>query len=370
MAVPFLSMYATQHLHFTLQQTGFLITIYGIFSIAGATLGGWLTDKIGFRSVQICAAISAGLVFFAIPMAESFLSLSGLTALLSVMAEAFRPANMTAVASYSVPEKLTRSYSLNRLAINIGWAAGSSLGGLLAAINYKLLFWVDGGTSIAAGVLIWALLPNRRQAQKTQKANAPAVVRKPWQDKLFVQFFFYSVLYVTAFFLVFRIVPIYWKEQWHLNEGFIGLALGLNGVIIGLVEMLLITKLEKGGRPYLQYIVAGALVCGLGFALLLLPGWWPFAQAIVFMVVVTLSEMLTLPFMNTFVISRSNSYNRGQYAAGFTLTWGASQILGPAGGTFIAAQAGYNWLWVALICLCILGAVGFGFLQKNSEPMA
>jgi predicted MFS family arabinose efflux permease len=365
MAVPFMSMYATQHLHIGLQQTGFLITLYGIFSIGGATLGGWLTDKIGFRSVQICAAISAGLVFIAIPFVSTYGALCTLTALLSLAGEAFRPANITAVSSYSSPEKLTRSYSLNRLAINLGWAAGSSLGGILAAFNYKLLFWVDGGTSILAGLLIWILLPNRRQEQKAQAASAPPEIRKPWQDKQFIQFFFYSILYITAFFLVFRLVPIFWKEQWQIKEGYIGLALGLNGIIIALVEMLLISRLEKSKRSQIVYITIGCLVCALSFALLLLPPWWPVLQAICFMAVITTSEMLTLPFMNSFVIGRSNPHNRGLYAAGLTLTWGASQIIGPAGGAFIAERAGYNWLWMTLIIICLLGALGFSRLQKN-----
>ena len=370
MAIPFMSMYATQHLHIGLQQTGYLITVYGIFSVVGASLGGWLTDKVGFRSVQICAAMGTGLVFLVFPLAKTYPQILALTALLSIMGEAFRPANITAVASYSHPDKLTRSYSLNRLAVNLGWAAGSSLGGILAAVNYNLLFWVDGGTSIVAGLLIWVLLPSRRQQQREQAKAAPQNVLKPWQDKLFVQFFFLSLAYVTAFFLVFRLVPIFWKTTWQLNEGFIGLALGLNGVIIAVVEMLLVSRLEKSTRSHLIFVQAGAVAAALGFALLLLPGQWPMFQAVVFIGIITLSEMLALPFMNSFAMGRSNPYNRGQYAAGLTLTWGMSQIIGPAAGAAIAQHAGYNWLWVALVACCLLSVLGFYHLRRQLAQQA
>ncbi len=46
--------------------------------------------------------------------------------LLSMVNESFRPANSTAIAFYSKAENRTRSFSLNRLAINLGWASGSA----------------------------------------------------------------------------------------------------------------------------------------------------------------------------------------------------------------------------------------------------
>ena len=73
--------------------------------------------------------------------------------------ESFRPANATAIAHYSTPANRTQSFSLIRFAINIAWGVGSALGGLLASINYHLLFWVDGFTNIGGAVLLITLLP-------------------------------------------------------------------------------------------------------------------------------------------------------------------------------------------------------------------
>src|SRR5450631_1460222 len=85
---------------------------------------------------------------------KSFPLIGGVTFALSLVNEAFRPANSTAIAHYSKEENRTRSYSLNRLAINLGWAAGGAIGGVLASINYHLLFWVDGVTNILAMILL------------------------------------------------------------------------------------------------------------------------------------------------------------------------------------------------------------------------
>src|SRR6185369_12195407 len=96
-----------------------------------------------------------GILFIVLGLMQTFPLICLFTFLLSFVNEAFRPANSTAIASYSKEENRTRSYSLNRLAINLGWAVGSALGGVLATIRFELLFWVDGLTNITAALLMW-----------------------------------------------------------------------------------------------------------------------------------------------------------------------------------------------------------------------
>ncbi len=90
---------------------------------------------------------------------HTFASIGITTLILSLCNESLRPANSAAIAHYSDENNKTRSYSLNRLAVNLGWAVGGGLGGLLASINYHLLFWVDGFTNVFAAVLVLTLMP-------------------------------------------------------------------------------------------------------------------------------------------------------------------------------------------------------------------
>jgi MFS family permease len=73
--------------------------------------------------------------------------------------------------------------------------------------------------------------------------------------------------------------------------------------------------------------------------------------------------MLALPFINTFVIKRSNEFNRGQYAAGYTLSWSVAQVVGPTSGFYLAHKFGYNLLWVCISLLLLLCAYGFSTLK-------
>jgi predicted MFS family arabinose efflux permease len=47
------------------------------------------------------------------------------------VADMFRPAMFVSLATYSKPENRTRSLTLVRLAVNLGFAAGPALGGLI-----------------------------------------------------------------------------------------------------------------------------------------------------------------------------------------------------------------------------------------------
>ena len=144
MVVPFMTIYLTQFHGFSIGQAGIVMGLFGAGAVAGGFLGGRLTDKYGFHRIQFITLAGGGLLFFVLGQMKSYSLICLFTFLLSLVNEAFRPANATAVAHYSTPENRTRSYSLNRLAINLGWAFGGGLGGLLASFNYQLLFWVDG----------------------------------------------------------------------------------------------------------------------------------------------------------------------------------------------------------------------------------
>ena len=79
------------------------------------------------------------------------------------VADMFRPAMFVALSAYSKHENKTRSVTLIRLAINLGFSAGPAIGGLIiTTMSYGGLFWVDGITCmIAAIVLLNVLHPKK-----------------------------------------------------------------------------------------------------------------------------------------------------------------------------------------------------------------
>lgn len=363
MVVPFMTLYLTSpKMGYTIGEAGFVFGLFGAGAFSGAWLGGRLTDRIGFYSIQLFTLSVGGLLFFALGAMKTYPLICTFTFLLSFVNEAFRPANSAAIAFYSKAGNMTRSYALNRLAINLGWAAGSVLGGFLAHINYELLFWVDGCTNIAAALIMWLFLKPVIYKPEKKKSSDVLKTSSAFQDRTYLIFIFITMLFACCFFQLFTNLPVYFKKELHFSEPFIGFLMALNGIIIVIVEMVLIYKLD-GKRSNITYIIIGVFIFGLSFLLLLLPG--PHTTiAILVITLVTFGEILAMPFMNSYWISRTQPSNRGQYAALFTMAWSAAQTLGPMGGAQLAQHSGFHVLWWAVGGLSIFVSFAYWRLHK------
>jgi len=362
MVVPFMSIYCIQKLHFDIKQAGAIMALFGAGSITGAFVGGKLTDKVGFYDLQVGALLSGGILFIILGYQHTFITMCAGSFILSFCNDSFRPANSTAIAHYSSHENKTRSYSLNRLAVNLGWAVGGALGGFLASINYHLLFWVDGCTNIAAALLLLKLMPRSKVVMTIKKRDKTVTTTSPYKDKVYLLFTLLAMLFGMCFFQFFIMQPVFYKIQWHFNERFIGFLMALNGLLIVVVEMVMVHSLE-GKRNGLIYVSSGIFMLSLSFVLLnLVP---PTAiAAILIVVLITFSEMLSMPFMNSFWISRTNDYNRGEYAALYTISWSAAQILGPYAGSRVIFYGGFKLLWWMLGGISLITSLGYMLLYR------
>jgi predicted MFS family arabinose efflux permease len=364
MVVGFMSLYVVDGLHWKVSQAGAVMACFGAGSIVGAYFGGKITDRFGFYSLQVGALASGGIMFIVVGYLQEFIPLCIGTFLLSMCNESFRPANSTAIAHYSLPENRTRSYSLNRLAINLGWAVGGALGGFLAEFNYHALFWVDGCTNLLAAVLMMVLLPpiRRRDAGTILHQKSTG---SPYTDRKYIFFILMVVLFATCFLQLFGMQSLFFKKEWNLSKTSIGILMATNGLLIAFVEMVLIYFLEKRGSV-LFYIRIGTLLTGVGYAMvnILHPA---FSAALVATIVITIGEMLALPFMNSYWISRTNEVNRGSYAALYTIAWSAAQIVAPTYGSQVAEHAGFQILWWSIGGICGAVAMGVWWLDKRGK---
>jgi predicted MFS family arabinose efflux permease len=373
MVVPFMSIYCIQHLHFSIVQAGIIMALFGVGSITGAFIGGKLTDKIGFYDLQVGALLSGGLLFLVLGYQHTFIPMCIGVFILSLCNDSFRPANSTAVAHYSTDANKTRSYSLNRLAVNLGWAFGGALGGFLASVNYRLLFWVDGSTNIFAAIMLLLLMPRGKVAKTIRHLDKTTAKTSAYRDKEYLIFIVLAALFGMCFFQFFIMQPVFYKLEWHFSERYIGFLMATNGILIALVEMVLVHSLE-GKRNGLIYISGGVLLGAFGFSMLnVVPHTQLFALLVV--VVITLAEMLSMPFMNSFWVSRTNAYNRGEYAALYTMSWSAAQVVAPFVGSEVIYFGGFTMLWWLLGAVSTVAAFGYiilyrvNYLHKESPEL-
>ncbi|HET9431465.1 MAG TPA: MFS transporter, partial [Chitinophagaceae bacterium] len=359
MVIPFMTLYLTSpEMGYSISQAGLVFGLFGAGAFSGAWLGGRMTDKLGFYPVQLITLLGGGVLFIVLGQMKSLPLICLFTFGVSFINEAFRPANSTAIAFYSKKENLTRSYALNRLAINIGWAVGVAIGGLIANYNYELLFWVDGFTNITAAVIMWIFLKpvDYKPVKKEVDHSAPKLL-SAYKDKTYLVFVVVTMLFAACFFQLFTNLPVYFRKELHLTEAYIGLILSANGIIIALIEMVLVYKMENRGKNSLL-IPGGVALVGISFLMLNLPGTGA-ALAFAMIIVVTFGEIFSMPFMNTYWISRTQLSNRGEYAGLYTMSWSAAQCLGPLLGAQVADHSGFQVLWWVVGGLALFASLAF-----------
>lgn len=355
MVLPFLSLYLTGHKGFSIAAAGQVVSLYGIGSILGTYLGGWATDRIGGLRVQLISLILSGAGFIALGYTDGRWPILIAVLLLSIVADAYRPATYAIATTYATTEQLPRSFGLLRLAVNLAMSIGPTVGGFLALYHYGYLFWLDGLTSLAAAALIPFLLPPRHEIQRRAAIQTAAPGLRPWMDRPYLMFLLLTMAMACAFMQLMSTVPLYLKEVYHLNEAYYGSLLALNTVIIVLFEMLLVKAIENGDR--LKIAALGTVLVCAGWGCLALGR--SFAWAAVSFLIFTAGEMFSLSMLNAAAGERAPASRRGQYMAAYTMAFSISFVLGPLLGTKVYEAAGPEMLWLAVTLFGLLTAVGY-----------
>ncbi len=356
MVIPFLSLYLTESLDFKLSNVGWIMSCFGLGSVVGSWLGGKLTDKFGYYLVMFLSLLGTGVAFILMQFVTTFTGFCLGIFLLMLIADMFRPAMFVALSSYSKPENKTRSVTLIRLAINLGFSAGPAVGGLIiTSIGYGGLFWVDGITCLLAGFLLLQVLhPKKAKVLDEIKVENPV---SAYSDKAFWIFLIGMMLFATVFLQYFSTMPLYYKDVHFLSEMEIGLLLGLNGLVIFLLEMPLVKWLEDGKYTKSGLMVFGAILTALSFIVLNLTSW--VGVLVVAMMLMTIGEMIAFPFSNAFAMDRAKKGNQGEYMALYSIAFSFAHIFSHNSGMQLVNSLGFVITWnivfgVAILCIIFL----------------
>jgi predicted MFS family arabinose efflux permease len=281
-----------------------------------------------------------------------------------VIADMFRPAMFVSLGAYAKPENRTRALTLVRLAINLGFAAGPALGGLLImSVGYKGLFWVDGATCILAISIFWLLVKEKKKSKFTDKEHPGEVLtHSVFKDTPFWIFLTGTLITGILFFQLFTTIPLYHKEQFNLSEFQTGLLLTLNGVLIFFLEMPIVSYIEKHKINKVKVITFGALAMAISMYLLLINNWA--GILIIMMLFMTFGEMFAFPFSNSFAMSRAPKGHEGRYMAIFTMSYSSAHILSAEAGMDMIRLFSYQNNWFFMGTLGVIGVLLFIWTNK------
>jgi predicted MFS family arabinose efflux permease len=364
MVVPFLGPYLKKSFGFTAEQGGYVIALYGVGAFVGSWIGGWLTDRIGPVKLQVAALGSASLWMLLMTQFRTPETVVPAVFVLGVLNDAFRPGSNTAAAISAPVELRRKALSLNRFALNLGWAFGPTIGGYLVAIDYSWMFVADGATCGIAALWLWIALRNwnpvRAQRPASDAPNAAALGgERPLRDPHFLWLMAANLCVLLAFMQYFTTGPRVFDDQGH-DEHTIGWLLAINPILITLFEMPIVHGLR--GRRTLPVIAIGSLVVGLGYLCLLLP--FGIGAIVLAMVVVAGGELLQMPMLGAHVNDRAPDHARGAYNGAYGMTFTLALVLAPIAGGNVYDSFGATALWAASGAIALLGGLMFAFTRR------
>ena len=129
------------------------------------------------------------------------------------------------------------------------------------------------------------------------------------------------------------------------------------------IEMPLIAVLEKQKRNF-RFIILGVLCLPVAF-LILRSGQGMIIWSVLYTLLITMSEILAMPFMFNFAISQPLKERQGQYSALYSIAFGIAIMIAPLLGLGIASRYGFHNMFYFFIALSFIVALGFSMLGKS-----
>jgi MFS family permease len=287
--------------------------------------------------------------------------------------EAFRPPSMAIIGDLAGPERRKAAFALSRLAINLGMSIGPVIGGFLAMRSYQLLFFVDGTTSLFAGLLL-AVLPwralhrNNKEffaAAENETADSKPALR--YSDVLkngrFTYFLIALLPIEMVFFQQLAAMPLFLVRELQMTEAGVGLLFAINTVIIIIVEVPL--NMAMIDWRHRHSLALGAVLIGAGFgALIFVDG---VVGAAITVVVWTFGEMIFLPASAAFVSDIAPREQAGAYMGLYTMGFSVALAVGPWVGTAVMERYGSSAVWIGTLACSLMTAVMIWYLRVEEH---
>ena len=337
--LPFITLYLTSR-DFSVPQAGLAVAMYGIGGFGAQLVGGLLADRIGRRNAIGFSMLGAAALTLVLWQATTLIVIYPVMAVLAFVAELHRPAAQALITDMVPSEGRVAAFATFRLSINIGWACGLALGGLLADRSFDYLFVGDAATSAAFGVISLIALPHGTRTSRHEERHLAGATRRILADRGFLLFLGSTLIGAAIYMQNVSTFALHVHDAGYSNAVY-GTLQALNGAIVVFLELPIAAWTGRRSRTHM--VALGSLLIGVAFASLSVATAVAAMVAMVF--VWTLGEIIASPPASAFVADRSPEHTRGRYQASLGMMFALGGVIGPVIGTVVYARSP-NALWI------------------------
>jgi MFS family permease len=365
---PFFSLYITQKFNVGMTQAGVLLAIFSVSGLFGSMVGGALTDKFGRKGlvlfglvVSASSSVSMGLV----NDLSIFYTLAGLVGLLSDVAG---PAYQAMIADILVEEKRSEGFGILRVAANLAWIIGPTIGGVLASQSYLLLFILDAISSLITAAIFFRMVPETKP-EIEEELERPSLLDtlggylKVAGDRVFLAFVMASMLMTLVYLQMYSTLSVYLRDVHNLPTQAFGSLLSINATAVVIFQFWITRRVRKVPELLLMAIGTGFYL--VGFTAYGFISTYPLF--LIAMLIITFGEMIIIPVGQSLAARFAPEAMRGRYMAFYGLSWAIPSMVGSLAAGLIMDNYDPHWVWYACGILSVIAILGFLTLYTKTR---
>jgi DHA1 family tetracycline resistance protein-like MFS transporter len=314
--VTFLGIWFVREARIDLATVGVAFLVEHLLRGIAAPMFGALSDRIGRRPLLIAAALGSAVVLPCFLLVSGPASLFAWSVAMGICGAVNMPVANALLLDLASPERRQSTLALNYTVMSVAYTVAVSPAGYVAEQGYGLLAMLTSLGYVAVA-LLYALalrgdLPMERAAQEKNLFFQTVSVLK---DRIFLAFATMAFVFPFSMGLVVSASPLFGIDA-GLREGFIGLVLGLNSIIVALLALPVAARIEVSGpfRP----LGAAALAVAACFACY---AWvpQPAAALVAGTIIFSLGELVFSSAVPAAVARLAPAGRRGVYQGGWAL---------------------------------------------------
>jgi len=365
MAFVFLVLYLSQKLNFSLPQASFAFAVFSASMLITGLIGGSLIDRVGAAKIMMGALLTNGIILLSFPFIHSYIPILFLCFLWGMTYGLYRPASQTLVSHLSSPGMHKITFSVYRLAINLGMSLGPAIGGYLALHSFASIFIANGCANILASLILFFGLTGSSWLHYKPARNEHYEFSLKWvKHDAGLRIFLLGLIPVTMIFFQHEsTLAVFLNRDMHLSLSFYGWLFTINTLMIVFFELPL--NMATLNWPYRINFILGSIFISLGFAGLLFA--YNAYHIIALTMTWTLGEMILFPAASSYIAEIAPEAQRGSYVSLMSASSNLGLLLGPWCGAVVMAHLGANGLWTICGFWGVISIIIFSYLR---EPKA
>ena len=362
MVVPFMTLYLVSARGFSIVVAGEMLAGFGGGAVVAPLIGGALADRVGRRVTLLGATLTTAAIMVALAYARSTALIVVLILLLGLTLEAPRPVTQALVADLVPEPDRARAYAALFWVTNLGFAAAMTSAGFLAQSAFTAIFWIDAGTGLLFGGLVWLFVPER-PGRLDAVRKSPSGYRLVMRDRTMLAFTAATLVYYFVYLQSDSTLPLAVHRS-GLAPHVYGLCMALNGVVICLAQPVLAPRLIRRdpGRVW----AAGVTLVGVGFALTAIASTT--GGYLLSVAVWTIGEIFPATVTGAIVARLAPEELRGRYSGLYSLAVASGWLTSSLGGTRLLSVSP-SVLWVTCAVLSAASAYGVLRLAPRLRPV-